>query len=97
MLDYDVRGALDQVIDQLADGLPTTMSWLRGGVHKTNLHIENEKDYALGYAHGAIKASFLYTFMTLKKRQPNAEETAEADTIIYKRTAELRDSIFKSG
>jgi hypothetical protein len=93
MLDSNIRGSLDQIIDQMVSSLPITLSWLREAGLKANLHIDNEKDYALGYAHGVIKASFLSTFFMRNKRQPEAEETIEADTIIYKRTAELRDSI----
>jgi hypothetical protein len=93
MLDSNIRGSLDQIIDQMIGSLPTTLLWLREAGLKATLHIENEKDYALGYAHGVIKASFLSTFFMQNKRQPDAEETIEADTVIYKRTAELRDSI----
>jgi hypothetical protein len=70
---------------------------LREGTRKADLNIENENDYALGYAHGMITASFHATFMMLTNRLPNAEEKAEADTIIYNRTDELRNSILKSG
>jgi hypothetical protein len=93
MLDSNIRGSLDQIIDQMVSSLPITLSWLREAGLKANLHIDNEKDYALGYAHGVIKASFLSTFFMRNKRQPEAEETIEADTIIYKRTVELRNSI----
>jgi hypothetical protein len=40
-----------------------------------------------------IKTSFLSAFFMQNKRQPEAEGTIEADMIIYKRTAELMDSI----
>jgi hypothetical protein len=93
MLDSNIRNSLDQIIDQMVGSLPITLSWLREGGLKANLHIDNEKDYALGYAHGVIKTSFLSTFFMQNKRQPEAEETIEADMIIYKRTAELKDSI----
>jgi hypothetical protein len=93
MLDSNIRGSLDQIIDQMVSSLPITLSWLREAGLKATLHIDNEKDYALGYAHGVIKASFLSTFFMQNKRHPEVEETIEADTIIYKRTAELRDSI----
>ena len=93
MLDSNIRGSLDRIIDQMVSSLPITLSWLREAGLKATLHIDNEKDYALGYAHGVIKASFLSTFFMRNKRQPEAEGTIEADTIIYKRTAELRDSI----
>jgi hypothetical protein len=97
MLDFKVRGALEQVIDQFVSSFPTTVSSLREGTRNADLRIENENDYALGYAHGMITASFHATFMMLTNRLPNAEEKAEADTIIYNRTDELRNSIIKSG
>ena len=92
MLDSNIRGSLDQLIDQMVGSFPATLLWLREGGLKANLHIDNEKDYALGYIHGVIKARLLSTFFMQNKRQPEAEETIEADMIIYKRTAELRDS-----
>jgi hypothetical protein len=68
MLDFKVRGALEQVIDQFVSSFPTAVSSLREGTRKTDLHLENENDYALGYAHGMITASFLATFMMLTNR-----------------------------
>ena len=62
MLDSNIRGSLDQIIDQMVGSLPTTLLWLREAGLKATLHIEIEKDYALGYAHGVIKASILSTF-----------------------------------
>jgi hypothetical protein len=97
MLDIKVRGALEQVIDQFVSSFPKTVSSLREGIRKADLHIENENDYALGYAHGMITASFHATLLMLTNRLPNAEEKTEADTIIYNRTDELRNSISKSG
>jgi hypothetical protein len=97
MLDINIRGSLDLIIDQMVGYLPTTVTFLREGERKASLHIDSEKDYTLGYAHGAIKASFLAIFISLKSRPPNPDETKEVDTIIYNRTDELRNAIFRGG
>ena len=60
MLDSNIRGSLDHIIDQMVSSFPATLSWLREGGLKANLHIDNKKDYALGYIHGVIKASFSF-------------------------------------
>jgi hypothetical protein len=75
----------------------TTLLRLREGKRKADLHIDNEKDFALGFAYGAIKATLNGTFLKLKSRPPNLEETREADMIIYNIIDELRDAIFRSG
>jgi hypothetical protein len=75
MLDNNIRGSLDQMIDQVVSTLPTTLLWLREGKRKTDLHIDNEKDFALGFAYGAIKATLDATLLMLKSRLPKLEET----------------------
>jgi hypothetical protein len=96
MLDSNIRGSLDQMIDQMVSTLPTTLLWLREGKRKADLHIDNEKDFALGFAYGAIKAILNATFLMLKSKPPKLEETREADMIIYNRIDELRDAVFRS-
>jgi hypothetical protein len=97
MLDNNIRGSLDQMIDQMVSTLPTTLLWLREGKRKADLHINNEKDFALGFAYVEIKATLNANFHMLKSRPPKLEETREADMIIYNRIDELRDAIFRSG
>jgi hypothetical protein len=97
MLDNNIRVSLDQMIDQMVSTLPTSLLWLREGKRKADLHIDNEKDFALGFAYGAIKATPNATFLMLKSKPPKLEETREADVIIYNRIDELREAIFRSG
>jgi hypothetical protein len=43
-------------------------------VDKTEFHIQNESDYAIGLAHGMILTGFLSDFRTQNNREPNQEE-----------------------
>ena len=97
MLDNNIRVSLDQMIDQMVSTLPTTLLWLHEGKRKADLHIDNEKDFALGFAYVAIKATLNTNFLILRSRPPKLEETSEADMIICNRIDELRDAIFRSG
>jgi hypothetical protein len=49
MLDENMRGALNQLIDMTTVSFHTAMSSLR--TDKVDLHIQNESDYAIGLAH----------------------------------------------
>jgi hypothetical protein len=92
MLDDKIKESLDQLINRTIISLHTIMFPLRIG--KANFHIQNESDYALGLAHGMIMAGFVSDFNAYNK-EPNEEEMVEMSTVIFKRTEEIREAIFK--
>jgi hypothetical protein len=94
MLDDKMIGALDQLIDRTTISFHTLMSSIR--IDKTEFHIQSESDYAIGLAHGMILTGFLSDFKTHNNREPNQEEMTEASKILFDRTIELREAIFKS-
>jgi hypothetical protein len=94
MLDDKMRGVLDQLIDRTTISFHTLMSSIR--VNKAEFHIQSESDYANGLAHGMILNGFLSDFKTHNNREPNQEEMIEASKILFDRTTELRQAIFKS-
>jgi hypothetical protein len=53
--------------------------------------------YAIGLAHGMILTGFISDFKTHNKREPNQEEMIEVSKVLFNRTEELREAIFKSG
>src|SRR5215204_3321836 len=62
---------------------------------KVDFQIQNESDYAIGLAHGIIITGFVSHFNTYNKREPNQEELIEVSKVLSKRTAELREAVFK--
>jgi hypothetical protein len=94
MLDDKKREVIDQLIDRTTISFPALMSSI--WVDKAEFHIQNESDYAIGLAHGMILTGFLSDFKTHNNREPNQEEMTEASRILFDRTTELREAIFKS-
>jgi hypothetical protein len=94
MLAPQIRGTLDTIIDPMLNVIPREMSYLRDGGANV-LHVKNLEDYLLGFV--AIMGSFNVVFSGIMKRQPNNEEQEEARNIVFRRTSQLRDAIFKSG
>jgi hypothetical protein len=95
MLNTEMRGTLEQIIDQLLTAIPQKPPTRREDMEK--LHIENEHDYTLGFAHGAIMGNFVVVFMVTMKRPLHEEEEQEARSIVFNRTPQIRDAMFKSG
>lgn len=93
MLDEKMTGVLDQLFNRAIISLRTLMSSLRMG--KADFQIQNESDYAIGLAHGIIITGFVSHFNTHNKREPNQEELIEVSRVLSKRTAELREAVFK--
>ena len=94
MLNDKTREALEQLIGIVISSLPLILSSLRAG--KEDFHIQNESDYILGLIHGMIISGFLSSFFALNWRGPNQEEMMEVSKVLFNRTAELREAIFKA-
>jgi hypothetical protein len=94
MLDDKMREVIDQLIDRTTISFHVLISSIR--VDKAEFHIQSESDYAIGLAHGMILTDFLSDFKTHNNREPNQEEMIEASKILFDRTTELREAIFKS-
>ena len=95
MLDDKTREALEQLIGTVISSLPLILSSLRAG--KEDFHIQNESDYILGLVHGMVISGFLSSFFVLNMRGPNQGEMTEVSKVLFNRTAELREAIFKGG
>ena len=64
--------------------------------NKARMQIQNENDFVLGITLGIINQRFLYEFIDLNQRPPDNEELSQVVDIIFSRTAEMRETIFKS-
>jgi hypothetical protein len=95
MLNDKTREALEQLIGTVISSLPLILSSLRAG--KEDFHIQNESDYILGLVHGMVISGFLSSFFVLNMRGPNQGEMTEVSKVLFNRTAELREAIFKGG
>ena len=89
-----MRGGIDQPIDRTTISFHTLMSSIR--IDKADFHIQNESDYAMGLAHGMILTGFISDFKTCYRRETNQEEMIEVSKVLFDRTDELREAIFKS-
>jgi len=96
-LDVNMRGRPEKAIDNAIDMIPSFIDIFHEPDLKSKLHIMNKEDFILGWSCGYIIDNFSNDFTSTKKRLPNAEELKEAYNILFKRTAEIRDVIFKSG
>jgi hypothetical protein len=93
MLNNKTREALEQLIGTVISSLPLILSALRAD--KEDFQIQNESDYILGLVHGMIISGFLSSFFALNWRGPNQEEIMEVSKVLFNRTAELREAVFK--
>jgi hypothetical protein len=96
MLDTQMRGILDKIIDQVIISIPLRLYSLRKSEAK-ELQVRNEEDYMLGFAHGAIMGGFITTFSAIHRRPTNYEEDQEARRVALNRTPEIREAILKPG
>jgi hypothetical protein len=96
MLDTQMRGILDKIIDQVIFSIPLRLYSLRKGEAK-ELQVRNEEDYMLGFAHGAIMGGFITTFSAIHRRPTNYEEDQEARRLALNRSPEIREAILKPG
>jgi hypothetical protein len=96
MLDDILRGVLEKIIDDTirAEHRSTFTIFM---AKMSGLDIKSELDYGLGHAHGAIRASFIRSFLDIKRRPPDGHEMQEMNDIILRRNVELKDAISKSG
>jgi hypothetical protein len=96
-LDTETRGLLDKIIDNVVKTAGETVKVFFNPEPKKDLHIQNENDFAYGFALGMIQQTFLTGFLVMHMRIPNEGEKSEIGQVIFRRLAEVRDAIFKAG
>jgi hypothetical protein len=97
VLDVTMRGRLEETIDKAINMIPSFIDTFHKPEVKSKLHITNEEDFILGWSYGYIIDNFSNDFVSTKSRLANTEELKEAYDILFKRTAEIREVIFKGG
>jgi hypothetical protein len=97
VLDPRTRGTLEQIIDSFIQIIPNFVKPLFDPQQRVRWHIQNQNDFSIGFSLGSICSIFLNYFHSIYGRYPNKDEILEAMDIIHRRTAEIRDAIFKVG
>ena len=92
-LDVTGRGALENLIDT---GIGTVPKLVRG-IQLNMLMVKEPPDYLVGFVHGMILGNLMMVFKGIKDRDMTEEEISEALKIMFRRTGEIREAIFKAG
>lgn len=96
-LDQTTRGVLEQIIDGLIRDIPNFIKIIYNPSEKAKLHIQNESDFLLGVSLGLLHQAFSNYFISAYRRYPNEQEILEINSVIFRRTADIRNAIFQSG
>jgi hypothetical protein len=96
-LSQHARGLLDQHIDMVIKK-PSAfhVKIFRIPKVKSSYHIQNEADFVLGVAYGAIQAGFNGMFIALYQRTMTESE-GEVIDVVDSGMSEVREAIFKQG
>jgi len=97
VLDAEMRGNLEKVIDNAISKIPKTVDMARTVTAVRELQIKNPDDFALGLAWGDIIRAFSERYALKHSGLPSEEETSEISDIVMKRTKEIKEAIFKCG
>jgi hypothetical protein len=95
-LDQTTRGVLDQIIYGIIKDIPNFIKIIYNPSEKAKLHIKNESDFLLGVSLGLLHQAFSNYFISAYRRYPNEQEILEINSIIFRRTADIRNAIFQS-
>ncbi len=96
-LSNEERGFLERRIDSSIKEIKTTIVIARNEDNRKEWQIQNDGDFALGWALGTIFNDFAFYYSNIRQSKPNQEEMDEAIEIISKRVRELKEAIFKCG
>lgn len=96
-LNTETRELLEKIIDNVVGNIDRTVKLFLKTGSKEQLYIQNENDFVLGVIVGIIQQTFLPFFFSVHERIPNEQENSEITNVIFRKLAEVRDSIFKTG
>ena len=96
-LDNEDRAYLEKIIDSTIRQVPNIMKIARMEDYKKFVQYKDEGDVVLALATGIIYGRFAEHFVTRHQREPNPDETSETNEVIFRRTREIKEAIFKCG
>lgn len=91
------RTVLKTMIDEEIAKIPGILANLRLPEFSGIFQIKDESEYVYGYTHGSIVGKFeTYYFVVHSGKKPSGGEVDEIAQTLFKRSAEIRDAIFKA-
>lgn len=95
-LNYYMRGLLEDLIDQSIIMTPIFVKMVRNK-NPPEFGIQKLEDYVLGFVQGSIVGLFVSSYRSSFAQDPPSSLLAEVSGIIFKRTKEIREAIFRAG
>ena len=95
-LDIETRALIEKIMDNVLLYVDKIVKLYFNPESKEQLHIQ-ESDFVLAFASGIMHAWCLSSFLSMHARFPNEHELSEVASLINRRMAEVRKSIFKTG
>jgi hypothetical protein len=93
--DY-LRGIVERYIDDGIQSVPVLVQVYRQHASK-ELGITTMEDYIFGFIHGWILAQFVNTYRSLYSQLPPLDIQQQVGAIIFRRSREIRDAIYRQG
>jgi len=97
VLDVKTRGTLENEIDKAIKKIPDLAKLTQKEDFRKNFQVREESDFMVGIIWGYVLRSFQDFFVLDYNRLPNQIETLDAMSIVFKRTKEMKEAIFKCG
>lgn len=95
-LNDHMRGILENLIDDSIRMVPTWVNMARNN-NPPEFNIQTLDDYILGFVLGSIMGIFLSLYRTSLAQDLSPNIQVEVSKIIFRRTREIREAIFKAG
>ena len=92
------RSVLQAMIDEEIAKIPQLVRNLRLPEFRGFFQIKNEGEYVYGYTHGSIVGKFeTYYFVVHSGKKPSGDEVDEIAKMIFQKSKDIREAIFKTG
>ena len=97
VLTDNTRGNLENLIENTITAVPQLVELGRNESFRKEFNIREEGDLTLGIVWGYIIRGFQDSFVLDYNRLPNDLELLDMMTVVFKRTREIKEAIFKCG
>jgi hypothetical protein len=91
-----LRGLLERYIDEGIAGIPTLVTVCRQG-DLTSIGVKTMEDYIFGLVQGTIIGQFGIAYKMIYFQNPTSDIVQEVTSIIFRRSREIREAIFRQG
>ena len=96
-LSNEERGFLEKLIDEEIKGMKGTIDIARDEKNKKEWQIQNDGDFALGWALSTIFNNFVHYISNIHQKRIDQVDIEQAIEIITKRVREIKEAILKCG